>query len=115
MAGNADGLARIATEIGFVAANTKASHRTAVIGLIQMTFDALKAKPQFDFASTVLSRKMQAEGMALADDGFLPPLLPMDILLLQRKFGGVFLLAARLGAKVDMAALLAPYLDQTAN
>jgi hypothetical protein len=32
--------------------------------------------------------------------------LPIDVLLLQRKFGGVFLLAARLRARVDVMALL---------
>ena len=49
---------------------------------------------------------MQAMGMALAESGFVPPPLPIDILLVQRKLGGMFLLAKRLGARVDAAALL---------
>ena len=55
-------------------------------------------------------RWLQAEGIALAEDGFVPPPLPIEVLLLQRKFGGVFLLASRLGARVDVVGLLRPYL-----
>ena len=65
-----------------------------------------------DFANPDFSKQMQAEGMALAEDGFMPPPLPIDVLLLQRKFGGMFLLAARLGARVDVRALLARHLEE---
>lgn len=83
--------------------------------MVELVFTALKAAPVFEFTSTEMSQRMQAEGMALAEDGFIPPLLPIDVLLLQRKFGGVFLLAARLGAKVDVIGLLERYLGQTPN
>ena len=49
---------------------------------------------------------MQDMGMKLANDGFIPPPLGIDVLLLQRKFGGMFLLANRLGAQVDLKALI---------
>ena len=51
--------------------------------------------------------------MALAKDGFLPPPLPIDVLLLQRKFGGMFLMAAKLAARVDVVSLLADHLRET--
>ena len=74
--------------------------------MIEMVFAAISAAPEFDFADTDLSRRLQAEGMALAGDGFVPPPLPMDVLYLQRKFGGLFLLANRLKARVPVAALI---------
>ena len=64
------------------------------------------APPVFDFAETDLPRRMQAEGMALAEAGFVPPPVPMDVLYMQRKFGGVFLLCARLGAKLPVAGMI---------
>jgi hypothetical protein len=48
--------------------------------------------------------------MSLAKDGFVPPPLPIDVLLLQRKFGGVFLLAVKLSARVNIMALLETHL-----
>jgi len=35
---------------------------------------------------------------------------PADLLLLQRKFVGTFLLCARLRARVDLAGIFAPHL-----
>ena len=81
--------------------------------MIRLVFAALTDTDLFDFTNTEMSQRMQVEGIALAEDGFIPPLLPLDVLLLQRKFGGVFLLAARLGAKVDVTELLEKHLDRT--
>jgi hypothetical protein len=50
--------------------------------------------------------------MALAADGFIPPPLPIDVLFLQRKFGGVFLLAAKLGARLPLEEILRDYLSR---
>ena len=53
--------------------------------------------------------------MALAESGFVPPPLPMDILLLQRKLGGVFLLAKRIGARLDVVAHLERHIQSSAQ
>lgn len=105
-------LTAVATEIGFVAADTPHRHKERVITLIEMAFDAFARAPITDFnAMQALSQDMQAEGMALAEEGFLPPPLPLDVLLLQRKLGGIFLLAARLGAQVDTGMLFDRYIE----
>jgi len=104
-------MTKVATEIGFVAADTPERHKARVVKLISMAFEMLSREKVTDFsAMTALSRDMQAEGMVLADEGFVPPPLPMDVLLLQRKFGGIFLLAARLRAKVPTETLFDRYL-----
>ncbi|MBT8413234.1 MAG: AarF/ABC1/UbiB kinase family protein [Boseongicola sp.] len=106
-----DAIDGIVGEIGFVASDTKLSHRAQIVDMIRTVFGALSKSERFDFSDPELSRAMQAKGTALAEDGFVPPPLPIDVLLLQRKFGGVFLMAARLGAKVDVMTLLRPYLQ----
>ncbi len=53
---------------------------------------------------------MNAAGMALADDGYVPPPLPIDVLYLQRKFGGLFLLGSRLRADLPLREIVEPYL-----
>lgn len=84
-------------------------HRQQVLELIHMAFDALRA-PLFDFADASLVQRMQRAGEALAQDGFVPPVLPMDVLYLQRKFAGMFLLGARLKVRLPVADMLRAYL-----
>lgn len=106
MAGDGTALQRAATSIGFLQPDGNRAHQRRLIDMIETVFAAIRAAPNFDFADTDLSRRLQAEGMALAGDGFVPPPLPMDVLYLQRKFGGLFLLANRLKARVPVAALI---------
>jgi hypothetical protein len=54
---------------------------------------------------------MTRQGQALAEAGYVPPLLPMDVLYLQRKFGGIFLLCQRLGASLPLEGLLRGFLE----
>lgn len=80
---------------------------------MRMTFQALRgaaAGTPFNFADTSLSQRLQAEGMALFEDGLAPPPVAMDALYVQRKLGGLALLATRLKAQVDLQASAAPYL-----
>ncbi len=106
LADDAAALTEAALQIGFIGPQTQESHRVQVIRMIRLVFSALKDSKTVDFTKKDLSQQMQAEGIALAESGFVPPPLPIDVLLLQRKFGGMFLLAARLGAYVDVVALL---------
>ena len=49
------------------------------------------------------------QGMALVEAGHVPTALPMDVLYLQRKFGGMFLLASRLQAELPIRSILEGY------
>ena len=101
--------------IGFIDENTKDSQRQQVVHMVKLVFDALQNNRYLDFADTKLATHLQDAAMALAKDGFLPPPLPIDVLLVQRKFGGMFLLAAKLAARVDVVSLLADHLRETAQ
>ena len=100
--------------IGFIDENTKDSQRKQIVHMVKLVFDTLQNNRYLDFADTKLATHLQDSAMALAKDGFLPPPLPIDVLLLQRKFGGMFLLAAKLAARVDVVSLLADHLKGTA-
>ena len=109
--GDRDALHDAATGIGFLSPAIAPRHRARIEGMMEMAFAAIRETEVWDFADLTLSRRMQAEGLALAEDGFVPPPVPMDVLYLQRKFGGLFLLASRLGARLPLRELLAPYLQ----
>lgn len=101
-----DAMATVAAEIGILPPGMEPDHADRILNMIAMAFGALTAVPVFDFAATDLPRRMQAEGMALAEAGFVPPPVPMDVLYMQRKFGGLFLLARRIGARAPVRRLL---------
>ncbi|MEM9972991.1 MAG: AarF/ABC1/UbiB kinase family protein [Pseudomonadota bacterium] len=107
LAGDREGIEAAAETIGFIAPEMHARHRAAVCEMIAIVFDALRDVDVFDFADPALTRRMNAAGKALAEDGFVPPPLPMDALYLQRKFAGIFLLASRLRARLPVSRVLA--------
>lgn len=106
VAGDGTVLRDVVEEIGFIAPDTLPHHSDAVLGMIDTVFAAVRAAPDFDFSDRTLTEKLNTAGADLARDGFVPPPVPMDALFLQRKFGGMFLLADRLSAKVPLRALI---------
>ncbi|NOD31906.1 AarF/ABC1/UbiB kinase family protein [Ruegeria atlantica] len=80
-----------------------------ILGMIRSVFDAILSAKKFDFSDRTLSNHLNKEGMALARAGYIPPPMRMDILYLQRKIGGIFLLVTRLSASLPVKALLAKY------
>lgn len=95
-----------AIALGFFPENVAPKHRDAILGMIEMVLQPLRLSAPFDFrASDLLSRLRDASLQMNADRDFwhVPP---MDMLFLQRKVGGMYLLASRLGARVKIRALL---------
>ncbi len=82
-----------------------------ILGMIRSVFDAILSADEFDFSDRALSNHLNKEGMALAEAGYFPHQLPMDVLYLQRKIGGMFLLATRLNASLPVKTLLAKYVN----
>ncbi|MEM9344292.1 MAG: AarF/ABC1/UbiB kinase family protein [Pseudomonadota bacterium] len=78
-----------------------------VITMIQTVFDAVRHTDTFDFADRTLSNEMNEQGMALSAEGYVPPLIPMDVLYIQRKFGGMYMLGSRLRAVLSVRSMLA--------
>ena len=73
-------------------------------------FAPLRQGSVFDFARRDFLAEMRDRGMALGLDRDLWHVPPPDLLFLNRKFGGLYLLATKLAARVDLAPLIAPYL-----
>ena len=103
LAGDAARLRRGAKALGAFDDRTRPEHATRVMRMMDHVSRAVRAAPVYDFGDPALSRLMQREGIALAEDGYVPPPVPIDVLFIQRKFAGVFLIATRLRARVALA------------
>ena len=78
-----------------------------ITAMVRRLFDALRGPERYDFADRGLRDRLRADGIALAEAGYCPPEPPMDVLYLQRKLGGMSLLATRLGAVLPLRDRLA--------
>jgi len=109
---DAAGMEAAGEALRFISPQTAPAHRAQILHMMELAFAALRSDAPFDFAATDLPRQMQTEGIALSEMGFVPPEVPMDVLYLQRKFGGMFLLGARLGARLPVARMLRDHLER---
>ncbi len=86
------------------------SYQQAVLDMFELIAAALRRDAVFDFGDNALTLALRDRGLALAAERKLYGLPPIDTLFLQRKAGGMFLLASRLKARVPVRAMLERHL-----
>ena len=111
MAGVEDGIREAALEIGFFDSGTRADHQQAALNMMAMVFASLRKPGPYDFAVTETVRRLRDAGREIGQDREFNHVPPVDTMFVHRKFAGVYLLAHRLRAKVDIRALLSPYMN----
>lgn len=104
LARDRSGQRQVMEEIGYFAPGQQRL-ATLALDLVGMGMDAVLAAPQFDFRAADLPRKARDRALAMGFDADLWSIPPVDTMFLHRKIGGIYLLASRLGARVDLAAL----------
>lgn len=106
MAGDRAGMARAGLAIGYFGAHTQAKHQDAVLDIFQIALEPLRFDGAFDFGATDMAQRLREAGMALGLDRDFWHVPPIDTLFLHRKLGGLYLLAARLKARVNVRQLV---------
>jgi hypothetical protein len=74
--------------------------------MAEMGFSILRGPGPFDFRGNDFADRVRARGREIGSERELWHLPPPETLFLQRKIGGLYLLATRLGARVDLAELV---------
>ena len=110
--GDRPGIRAAARQIGFLAEDTPAPLERAMLEMFEMSLEPLRHDGPFDFGASDLVTRMREAAMALSDQRDHVRLPPMDTFYLQRKFGGIYLLASRMKAQVDLRRLITPHLQQ---
>jgi len=109
LAGDRPALRQAAIQMGYFDADAQVKHQTAVLDMMQMALTPLRQAGDFDFANTDLTQRLRQAGMALGAERDFWHIPPIDTLFLQRKLGGLYLLAARLKARVNVRQLVQPF------
>jgi hypothetical protein len=95
--------------IGILPPNAPAAMSETIVAMARDGFAPLRLDGPFDFGTGGLAGNLKDQSQSLIGqrEHFIAP--PPDILFIQRKIAGMYLLAARLKARVDVAALVRPY------
>jgi len=99
-----------AQAIGYFKKDIHAQQRAAVIKLFVLATEPARTRGRFDFGTSDLAVRIRDAGMALSFDQGYWHTPPADAVFLHRKLGGLYLLAARLRAKIDVRIILERYL-----
>lgn len=99
-----------AIAIGLVTATHSEQQQQAVVEMGMLACESLHTHGPYDFASSDLLKRTQQMGMHLSYELNFWHAPPADALFIHRKLGGLFLLAKRLGARIDMRATAHPWL-----
>ena len=108
MAADRAGLSDAGLALGFFAEDSAQRHKDMVLDMVETAFAALRQEDAFDFAGSAIPETLRDQGMAMSAERDFTHVPPADTFFLQRKFGGLFLLGARLNARVA----LRPMIDQ---
>lgn len=100
-----------ALALGLVHASDTSARQAGVVQLLLAVGEPLRTTGVYDFGASRLVKEVFEQGQAqFLETGYgQPP--PADVLLLQRKFVGTFLLCAKLGARVDLGEVFGSELD----
>jgi predicted unusual protein kinase regulating ubiquinone biosynthesis (AarF/ABC1/UbiB family) len=109
LSGDPDATMRALERIGFIRPGLSERHRATILDMAGMGFAILRGPGPFDFRGNDFAARVRARGMEIGNERELWHIPPAETLFLQRKIGGLYLLATRLGAQVDIPALAARF------
>ncbi len=94
-----------AEQIGFFNQEILPEQKLAVIELFQNACEPLQFNGEYDFSESDLARRIKDKGMDLSMEKDYWHTPPADALFFHRKLGGLYLLASKLRAKVNVNEL----------
>lgn len=108
LAGDRDGVRDAAIRIGYFREETDPDHQRALLDMMEVAFTPLRQGGMMDLARTDIPQRVADLAMDLARKRSRAEMPPPEILFLHRKIGGLYLLLARLRARVDLDVLIRP-------
>ncbi len=103
------------TALGYIGPETPASLLWRILDMFETAMTPLRDDAPFDFAASDLAYRLNAMGLALGQDPDMAQTPPEGTLFLHRKIAGMYLLAARLKARIAIRPLVAAHAADLAH
>ncbi|MEM8555722.1 MAG: AarF/ABC1/UbiB kinase family protein [Pseudomonadota bacterium] len=111
LSGNREAIRAAMDTVGLFGQGVTPHQEERMLDIFGWGMDTLTGTQPHNFGTCDLDDRIRDAVSALAQDRDFAPVPPVDTLFLQRKIGGLYLLAKRLKASVDLQSVLAPYQD----
>jgi predicted unusual protein kinase regulating ubiquinone biosynthesis (AarF/ABC1/UbiB family) len=98
---------------GYFDTTMEPHHRALILRMFQTAMEPVRSDAPFDFARSGLIETLRDMGMDLGADRDLTHVPPPATLFVHRKIGGIYLIAAQLGARVALRPIVARYRSGT--
>jgi hypothetical protein len=108
--GDHAGMSEAAEAIGYFRDDIHPSQRRAVVKLFVLATEPARIRGRFDFGASDLALRIRDAGMALSLEQGYWHTPPADAIFLHRKLAGLYMLAARLRADLDVRTILEKFL-----
>ncbi len=114
VADDSEAIISAADRLGYKASEASEEYQEFLVSIFGIALAPFATESLFDFKSALLSDQLSELGEQGYDFKEFWQTPPTDILYLHRKLGGMYMLATRLGARVNVNALVEPYLKTLA-
>ena len=110
IAGDRKGIAVAADKLGYAVGDEKSEYQELVLELFLLALEPLSQEGSYDFGNSDMPARMSELGESITDyrDFWKAP--PTDAVYFHRKLGGMFMLASRLKARVNVNELMQQWL-----
>lgn len=96
-------------ELGFFDQGREVKNLDVILDIFILAAEPLRYVGKYDFASSKLAEKIRDKGMSISRDPDAWHSPPSDVLFLHRKMAGIYLMATRFKAVIDVKSLIMPY------
>ncbi|MEP3656048.1 MAG: AarF/ABC1/UbiB kinase family protein [Litorimonas sp.] len=106
LSGDVDNIMTHITKMGLIPADMSAKPRRVIHDMIAMSIAPLGQDEVFDFGKNKMALDLRDRGLEIAGNRELWHVPPPETVFLQRKLGGMYMLATRLGAQINVAQVI---------
>ncbi|MDP5071376.1 MAG: AarF/UbiB family protein, partial [Congregibacter sp.] len=108
--GDRDAMAVAAEKVGYSMGDEDSRYRELVLELLLLALEPLREDALYDFGSSTMPERLATLGKKATEYADFWHAPPTDVVYFHRKLGGIFMLAAKMDARVNVHALMQRWL-----
>ena len=112
IAGDRPGMINAAESIGYQLGPDNSSYQQTLLEVADIALVPLTVNKPYNFGRSPIPQQLMQRLERLRSNSTFWQVPPIDVAYIHRKIGGLFMLATRLNAEINVHELLLPWLDE---